>query len=110
MIGQVLNDIRHVPGYVFNKKTKTTRKTQAAQLRADREKREANAECRTEMQVYDCLYFLVKAKSSYQWQLPLIEMLDDLREACMEQSIEVNITRRAEVSKLVANLTNQYVT
>jgi len=184
MIGQVLNDIRHVPGYVFNKKTKTTRKTQAAQLRerakevkvkvmglpilahrvaaksgatahlqghqaydidkdisgsdsdggeaanklknvlervsavnfwsaqvmADREKREANAECRTEMQVYDCLYFLVKAKSSYQWQLPLIEMLDDLREACMEQIIEVNITRRSEVSKLVANLTNQYVT
>jgi len=77
-------------------------------LSEDRKQRMGDPSYRADDQIHECLYWLMKVKSNYRWQQPIIEVLRELREAGVEDIIEVSIKRKFELTKLHQSLTETY--
>lgn len=59
-----------------------------------------SAEYRPEYEIFDNLYRLFKAKSEWHFEPPLKKALEDMRESCVEEMIDVVISKRSQLTQL----------
>mmetsp|Transcript_28996 Transcript_28996/g.53352 ORF Transcript_28996/g.53352 Transcript_28996/m.53352 type:complete len:1030 (+) Transcript_28996:145-3234(+) len=79
------------------------------QITLDRHERMADQVYKADNQVYDCLFWLVKVKSDFQWQAPLKKCIMALRDACVEEISECWIQRKFELSRMQSVLNEAYI-
>jgi len=74
----------------------------------DRKEKQGDPEYRPEAYLMDHLYWMVKVKSEFHWQLPLLDAIESLQAVCVEELREYVLDRRADIARLVSVLTANY--
>lgn len=75
----------------------------------DRREKQGDPEYRPEAYLMDHLYWMVKVKSEFQWQLPLLDTIAAMKEACVEDVREYYVERRMDLARIVGVLSDKYV-
>mmetsp|Transcript_49632 Transcript_49632/g.130972 ORF Transcript_49632/g.130972 Transcript_49632/m.130972 type:complete len:992 (-) Transcript_49632:8-2983(-) len=81
----------------------------ASVVAQDRREKAQDAEFREEAYLLDYLYWLIKVKSDYQWQVPLMQAIDACRNSCVEEIIEVIAESKQELAMLQGCMDEKYV-
>lgn len=78
-------------------------------MEKDRTEKKMDPEYRVESYFSDAMYWLIRIKSEYFWQQPLTDAIKELRNACVEDIIEVVVDTKPELSKMQNIMSEKYV-
>jgi len=80
-------------------------------MRQDIKKKKSSTEIQYDESAYIflALHWLIKVKAQFHWQHPLFEIIKELRNACVEDIIEVNSRVKSDLTKISNAMDDKYV-